>query len=99
MVHPCCRSHSWFELAKGSADAVDSCIAGHGGGVYWQRCTMRQTALLRDGTCLFARGSLRRAFRIESGTVASRRISVCCSRHYRVACLAEGPFGSYRRKV
>lgn len=31
------------------ADAVDSCIAGHGRGVYWQRGTMRQTALLRDG--------------------------------------------------
>ena len=48
-----------------------------------QRCAMRQTALLRDGTCLFARGPIRRAFRIESGADASRRISVCCFGHYR----------------
>jgi hypothetical protein len=82
VVPPCRRSHCWFELAKGSADAVDSCIAGHGRGMYCQRRTMRQTALLRDGTCLFARCTIRRAFRIESGADASRRISVCCFRHY-----------------
>jgi hypothetical protein len=46
------RSHCWFELAKGSAVAVDSCIPGHGRGVHCQRCTMRQAALLRDGTSI-----------------------------------------------
>jgi hypothetical protein len=82
MVPPGRRSHCWFELAKGPADVVDSCIAGHDRGMDWQRRTMRQATLRCDGTCLFARCRIRRTRRMESGADASRRISVCCFRHH-----------------
>jgi len=99
VVPPRRRSHYWFELAKVSAGAVDSCIPDHGRGVCSQRCTMRQTALLRDGTCrLLAAGYI--AF--SALNLALMRPGVFLFIVFGItaaACLAEGPFGKYKRKV
>ncbi len=99
MVPPFHRSHCWFELANGSADAVDSGIPGHGRGMYWQRCAMRQTALLRDGTCLFARGLYVALSALNLAPMRPGVFLFVVLGITAVACLAEGPFGKYKRKV
>ena len=74
-------------------------IPGHGRGMYWQRCAMRQTALLRDGTCLFARGLYVALSALNLAPMRPGVFLFVVLGITAVACLAEGPFGKYKRKV
>jgi hypothetical protein len=100
VVPPCRLAYCWFELAKGSADAVDSCIAGHGRAACIgnaARCGRRHcyvTGPVYLLAALYVALSALNLVPMHPGVFLFVVFGITA-----VACLAEGPFGKYIRKV